>query len=123
MPGTALATGAVLVLTGVVGYVVSDAASPTALLPAVLGLVIAALGVVAQRSEGARRHAMHAAVAVALLGALGSLPQAAQIGDALSGASDRPVAAFAGLVTVLVCAVFVALGVRSFIAARRARTA
>jgi hypothetical protein len=123
MPTTAIITGAVLILTGVVGYVATDGVSPTALLPALLGLVLAVLGVVAQRSEGARRQAMHAAVLVALLGALGSLPQFLQLGDALSGTADRPAAAYAGTVTVLVCAVFVALGVRSFIAARRSRPA
>jgi hypothetical protein len=105
--------GAVLVAIGVIAYVATDFASVTALLPALLGLVIAVLGVVAARAE-AGRHAIHAALALALLGALGSLPR-------LGGLADGDGAAITALLTVLVCAVYVALGVRSFVAARRAR--
>ncbi len=105
--------GVVLVVVGVGAYIATDFASMTALLPAVLGVVIGVLGLVAS-STGAGHHALHAALAVALLGLLGSLPRIAGLGDA------EP-AAVTSLVTVLVLAVYVGLGVRSFVRARRAR--
>lgn len=116
-------TGAALILIGVVGYVVSGGASLTALIPAVLGVVILGLGLAASR-ERLHRHMIHAALAVALLGLLGSLQRALGAGTVLTGGDvERPVAALASLAVVVVCAVYVAVGVRSFIAARRSRTA
>ncbi|MFA9429587.1 hypothetical protein [Egicoccus sp. AB-alg2] len=105
--------GGVLVAIGVIGYVATSGAHVTALLPAVLGLVIGVLGLVADRID-AGQHAIHASLALALLGALGSLPRVAGIGE------GSP-AAIASLLTVVVCLGYVALGVRSFAAARRAR--
>ena len=107
-------TGAVLIVIGVVAYIVTDFASVTALLPAMLGLIIAVLGLLAPRID-AGRHAIHAALALALLGALGSLPR-------LGGLGDGDGAAVTSLLTVLVCLAYVAVGVRSFISARRARS-
>jgi hypothetical protein len=62
-------------------------------------------------------------LALALLGALGSIPQVAGLPDALAGTADRPVAAYTATAAALISLVFVALGVRSFIAARQARSA
>jgi hypothetical protein len=106
-------SGAVLIAVGVVAYVATGFASITALLPAVLGLVLGALGLLAQRIE-ASQHAIHAALVLALLGALGSLRP-------ISGLPDAEPAAITSLATIVVCAVYVALGVRSFISARKAR--
>lgn len=105
--------GAVLVVLGVVAYVATGFASWTALLPSVLGLVILILGVVARRAS-AHQHAIHAALVVALLGGLGSAPQ-------LGGLAEAEGAAITSLLTVLICVVYIVLGVRSFIAARKAR--
>lgn len=102
--------GAILVVVGVVAYVATGFASVTALLPAVLGLVIAVLGLVAARAEDGQ-HATHAALVVALLGLLGSL-------QPLTGLADGDAAAITSLITVLVLAVYLALAVRSFVAAR-----
>jgi uncharacterized membrane protein len=110
---TTAITGAVLTVIGIVGYVATDAASMTALLPAVLGIIILVLGLVAGRIEQGR-HAIHAAFVLALLGALGALPRIAGIGD------GDP-AAIASLLTTIVCLAYVGLGVRSFLAARRQR--
>lgn len=113
MARTTQLVGALLVVIGVVAYVATGFASPTALLPAVPGVVIAVLGIVATRIE-AGQHAIHAALVVALLAALASLPR-------IGGVADGDGAAITSLVTVLVCAAYVALGVRSFVAARRSR--
>jgi hypothetical protein len=113
--------GALLIVIGLVAYVVSDAASLTALLPAAAGALILLLGVLAAR-EALHRHAIHGALVIALLAGLGSLMQVAQLADLLTGGDvERPAAAIAGTLTFLACAIYVGLGVRSFIAARGAR--
>jgi hypothetical protein len=109
--------GALLVIVGVIAYAVTT--TPTALLPAVLGVALLVLGFVASR-ENLRPLAIHTALVLALLGLLGTLRNVGDIPDLLAGEADRPVAVMASLVTAVVCAVYVALGVRSFIAARRA---
>jgi uncharacterized membrane protein len=109
------AVGAILIVVGVVAYVVTDAASLTALAPAVVGLPILVLGLVAGR-ESLHRHAIHAALVVALLGLLGSVPMVVGL-----FADDAGAAEVTSTVTALLCAVYVALGVRSFVAARKVR--
>lgn len=110
--------GAVLIALGVLAYVGTGFASPTALVRAVLGLVILVLGVLASR-EALHRHMIYAALVVALLGLIGSIPAAAEL---LTGA-ERPVASIVSLVTALVCAGYLGMGIRSFVAARRATEA
>ena len=61
---------------------------------------------------------MHAAVAVALIGAIGSLVRAI---PAVAGGSITRPAVLAQLATAVLLLVYVALGVQSFIAARKAR--
>lgn len=112
--------GTFLVVVGAVAFAVSDTRSVTALIPAVLGLLLFVLGTLATR-EHLRRNAIHGALALALIGLLGTLPQLAGIPALLGGRAQRPVAVLAGTVTALVLAVYVALGVRSFVAARRSR--
>lgn len=63
--------GVVLIALGVLAYVVTGFAHPTALYRSVLGLVILVLGVLASR-EVLHRHMIHAALVVALLGLIGS---------------------------------------------------
>src|SRR5437773_3414134 len=71
MPFTSIVCGTLLVLIGAVGYVhgvMNDKASITALIPAFFGVVLFILGVIARGKENLRKHLMHAAVAIALLG-------------------------------------------------------
>ena len=104
---------------GLLSYVLTGRTSYTALIPAVFGVVFVLLAYVAQ-NEAARRHAMHIAVAVGLLGVLGTLGRA--LPAVLDGQLTRP-AVIAQIVTGLVLAYYVYLGVQSFKAARRARKA
>lgn len=115
MTNVTLAVGAVLIALGVIAYVVTGFASLTALIPSALGLVIAVLGIIARRAS-AHQHAIHAALVVALLGVLGSL-------QPLGGLPEGEGGAIASLLTILVCLAYIALGVRSFVNARRARQA
>jgi lysylphosphatidylglycerol synthetase-like protein (DUF2156 family) len=121
MPQTAVAFGALLCLLGVGFYAGTGGASLTALIPAFLGLPLAVAGALARR-EGLRRHAMHGAALLGTLGFLGSLRGALKLPALLAGGEvARPAAVVAQSITALLCLVFVALCVRSFVNARRER--
>jgi uncharacterized membrane protein len=121
MATTTLGFGAILVLIGVVGYLASGRASPTALIPAVIGAVLVLCGVLA-RKESMRKHAIHAALVVALLALLGTAGGVVKlIRWGLGTAPERPMAVAAQAVTAALCVGFIVLGIRSFRAARKAR--
>ena len=118
MSSTTILFGVLLTALGVAGYVMTGAVSPTALIPAWFGLPLVALGYVS-RSEAMRKHAMHAAATIALIGCGGALFSLVR-GPA--GASTA-MATFSQAAMVLLTAVFVGLCVKSFKDARRARAA
>ena len=120
MPNTAIWFGRILVLIGIIGYaygIYGGNASVTAFIPAAFGIILMALGHIAVAKEDLRKHLMHAAVIVALLGFI--LPAGrlvSKLGDlTLSAAVVSQVA------MSLVCLIFVVLAVQSFIAARKER--
>ena len=117
MPTTTRYFGLILIVLGVASYLLTGRTSVTALIPAVFGAVLVVCALIA-RTESARRHAMHAAVAVGLIGALAALGRA--VPAALAGDATRP-AVLSQLVMGVLLLIYVALGVQSFIAARRAR--
>jgi hypothetical protein len=119
MPAVTRVVGFLLVLLGVVGYVGTGGASVTALIPAMVGALFLILAMAARSAE-ARRHVMHAAVAIALLALLGGVPRI--IAAVNAGQTQRP-AVLAQIAMAVILAVYVALGVKSFIDARRARRA
>jgi len=112
-----------LLAVGVGGFLASGAHAPTALIPAVLGLLLGVCAAVA-RNPKARMHAMHAAVLLALLGLLGSLRGVLQLPALLSGQTvARPLAVAAQSLTVVLCLGYLVVAIRSFIQARRQRLA
>jgi drug/metabolite transporter (DMT)-like permease len=118
MPSTSIACGTLLVLIGILGYVngvMTNHASVTALIPAFVGIVLLVLGIFARRSEGLRKHLMHAAVLVALLGFVAS---AGRLFSRL-GELSYNAAVVSQVSMALVCLLFVILAVKSFIDARR----
>jgi len=117
MPLVTRVVGFLLVLLGVVGYIGTGAASVTALIPAFVGALFLILAMVARNPE-ARKHVMHAAVAIALLAVLGGVPRI--IAAVNSGDLMRP-AVLAQIAMAVILGVYVLLGVKSFIDARRAR--
>jgi hypothetical protein len=117
MPATTRLVGFVLIGVGLVGYFATGGASVTALIPAMLGALMLVLALIARSGE-ARKHAMHAAVAIALLAVLGTLPR---LLPALMAREFQRPAVIAQAAMVLVLAFYVAMGVKSFIDARRAR--
>jgi hypothetical protein len=117
MPSVTRVVGFLLILLGVVGYLATGGASITALIPAMVGALFLVLALVA-RSPEARKHVMHAAVAIALISVLGIVPRIA--GAVTDGELRRP-AVLAQIAMAAILAVYVLLGVKSFIDARRAR--
>src|SRR5687767_6041879 len=117
MASTTRLFGLLLIALGIASYVLTDRTSVTALIPALFGAVLVICALVA-RNEAARKHAMHAAVAVGLIGALAALGMG--IPAALRGGVTRP-AVLSQLIMGVLLLIYVALGVQSFIAARKAR--
>jgi hypothetical protein len=116
--GYAVWIGRLLVLVGIVGYgygLYAGSASLTALIPAVFGIVLMILGHTAQAKESLRKHLMHAAVVVGLLGFI--LPLARLIPRATE--LTLSAAVISQLAMALLCLMFVVLAIRSFITARR----
>ncbi len=109
--------GVVLIALGVGGYFGTGRESWTALIPAGFGLPLLILGLVALQ-DARRKHAMHAAV---VLGVLGFGGTAGGLYTLLTGGEvDRPVAVAVKATMAVLCLVYVVLCVGSFIAARRA---
>ena len=118
MPSTAIWIGRILILIGIAGYAYGffgGSASITAMIPAFFGIVLTLLGHFASAKESMSKHLMHAAMLVALIGFV--LPA----GRLLSKFSDITLSAayLSQIGMALFCLLFVVLGVRSFIAARR----
>jgi hypothetical protein len=118
MSSLSITCGVLLILIGVIGYVYgmsTGAASPTALIPAAFGVLIAILGAVAAAKPDLRKHVMHVAVLLALAGFL--IPAIRLLMK--MGSLSMTAAVVSQLAMAMVCLVFVIFAVRSFIAARR----
>lgn len=116
------------VLLGIIGagyFVSTGSAHPTALIPLWFGLALIICGALAVTENAQRRMLwMHIAVTIALLGFL--FPGFMAIKEwvtAGSGPLAHPAAVQEQTVMSIACLILTALCVRSFIAARRSRTA
>jgi hypothetical protein len=112
------AIGGILTALGIVAYVVTGAASVTALIPTFVGLLLLVCAALSRR-PALRRHSIHAALAIALLGAVGSLMNVVKLGDVVAGTAERPSAVVVSTIMFVLLVVYIIMGVRSFIAARR----
>ena len=118
MPNHAIWIGRLLVAVGIIGYgygMFNGNASLTALIPAAFGIVLMLLGHVAHAKESLRKHMMHVAVLLALIGFI--LPTVRLISKA--GEFVVSAATLSQIAMALLCLLFVVLSVRSFISARR----
>jgi hypothetical protein len=126
MAPTAIVFGLLLILLGAVGYLApnaigthdQDKTSPTALIPAGVGAILLLCGLIAYYAPQVRKHVMHVAAAVGLIGALGGFMPLMRGGMAMEKASVR-----SGVLMIVLCGLFVVLCVRSFLVARAARAA
>ena len=118
MPATTRYFGLILIVLGIASYVGTGRTSITAMIPAFFGAVFLICAMIARRSDAARKHAMHAAVAVGMVGMLAALVRG--VPAAFRGDVTRP-AVMAQLAMAGLLLIYVALGMRSFVEARKAR--
>lgn len=115
MPLLTLVAGSLLIAVGILIGLAVDSDSITRFIPAFVGLPILICGLVAMSREF-RKHAVHAALVIALLGAVAS---GIRIPTTFSNGSGA--ALTSQVLMCLICLGYVILGVRSFIRARRER--
>ena len=118
-----------LIATGVGGYFFGHPApgatevSPTALIPAGVGLILGILGAISF-NEKARKHAMHFAAMIGLLAGIGDGVQLVRTILKTDTPPDiRQMKIISMSLTFILCAIFVVLCIRSFINARKNRLA
>lgn len=122
MPTLAIVFGLILDAMGLGAYLASGAKSITALIPAFFGTPILICGLLAKFVPGIRMHVMHVAALFGLLGTLGGLGMGLpKLGGLIAGTIERPMAPAMQIALGTVSLVFLALCVKSFIDARRAR--
>ncbi len=119
MPGLTIVFGIVLILQGIITYFLSDADSKsfTALIPAIFGALLVVCGALAKKPD-LRKHAMHAAAMVGIIGIIGALTR---VIPALAAGKSMGLAMGSQIAMAVILVIYVVLCVRSFIAARKAR--
>ena len=122
MSATTIAFGTALILLGLWGYFGTGTSSPTALIPAGFGIALLACGALA-RTPAKRKHAMHTAASLGVLGFLGSLRGVVQVKSLIEGTAAHPNAIIAQLIMAGLTLVFTVLCILSFISARKRRLA
>lgn len=124
IPKLSINIGILLTLLGILSYILTDFVSVTALIPAFFGIVFAGLGFLGNSKESMRKHTMHAALLLAILGLGGSFSGLVSLIGAISGTMpDRPAAAISQSIMAVLCIIFLIAGIKSFIAARKSREA
>ena len=122
MSKLSVTVGTIMIILGVAAFLLTGAASATALIPAFFGVAFIGLGVLGLKKESMRKHAMHAALLLAILGLGGSFGGLIGVLGVLGGNElERPNAAYAQAAMAIICIYFVVAGVQSFIKARKSR--
>lgn len=133
MAKTTILFGTLLIVLGVGAYGLAmmgvlAGRSPTALIPAAAGLLLLVLGFIADKKPSLNKHMMHGAVLIGLLGFIGAVSGVFKLvryaTDSLP--ADAPIRVAAWVTQSIMAglmAAFVALCIKSFIDARRARQA
>ena len=122
MPKVSCGHGLGLVALAAVMAAITGPSSLATLVPALFGVVLVGLGALALARPDARKHAMHAVAAAALLGLIGTIRPAIDVAASVAGRTlESPSGdSYTGL-TAPVLASLLWLCVRSFRQARRAR--
>jgi len=123
MAKVTLGFAVVFIALGIYGFVSTGSVHYTALIPAALGLLLGIFGALALSPDaGKRKLFMHINVTLGLLGFLGTIMGLIEWFKMLGGAAVKnPPATESKAAMALLCLIYVALCVRSFIAARKAR--
>ncbi len=121
MPLMTIIYAALLIILGVVGYFATGQTSVTAMIPAFFGVVVLIVGLIALKDNW-RKHAMHAAAVLGLLGIVGTFSGLTKIPALISGGDlERPQAVASQAIMALLSLAFVLLCIKSFMDARRNR--
>lgn len=101
-----------------------EVASFSIFIPMFVGVPLLILGALSEFMPAQRKHFMHVAVTLALLGALAAIGRGVpQLVNLAKGEDVKTLPLASVWTMIFLCSTFVALCVRSFIAARRAREA
>ncbi len=113
--------GLALMALGAIGYLSTGAL--TALIPGYFGIPLCILGFIGLWNDRLRRHVMHGAVLISLIGFLVAVGRlATTVPAAISGGGfANPGAPLAVSLMALLCGAHVGLCVKSFLDARRSR--
>lgn len=120
MPRLTLGLSVLLIAIGSIAYIATSFASWTALIPALLGVVILIAGLISLKKQ---KLGVHLALAVAVLGVLGTSMNVLQFGALIAGDAERPTAVLISTITFALLIFYVALGIHSFVTARRWKAA
>jgi len=126
MPSLSMLFGFILAVLGVAGFISTGSSSYTALIPAIFGIILYVCGRVGMSAPKTRKHVMHVAALVSVVGILGVVPRfAGKLPALFSGQPVEPsaTAVILQLVTAILLVVFLILCIKSFIDARKARSA
>ena len=123
MAKVTLVFAVLFIALGLVGFIGTGSQHPTALIPAALGLLLGIFGALSFSPDAKRRKLfMHINVTLGLLGFLGTIMGLIQWFQMLAGAPVKNLPATESkAIMAILCLIYVALCVRSFIAARKAR--
>ncbi|NBW70673.1 MAG: hypothetical protein EBR32_04585 [Bacteroidetes bacterium] len=121
MQNLTLSLGILLVILGGASYLGTGQESITALIPSFFGILFILFGILSKQ-EKLRKHMIHAAAGLALLGILGTARAIPGFIDVISGTPvERPLAIYAQTAMLVMCAGYLIRAVQSFIDARKAK--
>ena len=114
--------GIILIILGLVSYFGISSESITALIPAFLGIPVLILGWLAM-NEKFRKHAMHGAAVLVLLGFGGTVGGLIKFFRMIGGeVFERPSAITIQAIMAVLCLAFLIFAIKSFIDARRKKS-
>jgi hypothetical protein len=125
MPLFTIIVGVILDAIGILGFLATGSQSVTALIPAIFGTLILICGLLAYFQPSLRKHALHVAAAVSLLGFIGVAMRSAKQWPALfAGQPVEPsaTALWLQLAFAVICLIYFAACFRSFLQARFSRS-
>ena len=111
--------GALLVITGVVGFVATGSSHPNALIPGALGIALILCGLIGRNQELHHR-AMQGAMLVALVGFGGTVTSFAKFAQVVRfGTANNGYAPLCKMTTGFLCAIFLLRCLQAFLDAGR----
>jgi hypothetical protein len=119
MQNLTLSLGILLIILGAASYLGTGQESVTALIPSFFGILFVLFGWLGKK-ESLRKHMMHAAAGLALLGIFGTIGAVPGLIEIIGGGEvERPLATIARSAMFIMCVGFLIRAVQSFIAARK----